>query len=97
MTISLPDPARKQSIASIKRYFDEELDQDIGELKAGLLLEPWAPSAVCAESDAAKTEKIAVSLRDIGGARCMKGSEVREENAIPRLAYHANECRQACV
>jgi len=39
MTISLPDPARKQSIASIKRYFDEELDQDIGELKAGLVLE----------------------------------------------------------
>ena len=39
MTISLPDPARKQSIASIKRYFAEQLDQDIGELKAGLLLE----------------------------------------------------------
>jgi uncharacterized protein (DUF2164 family) len=39
MTISLADDARKQSIASIKRYFAEELDQDIGELKAGLLLE----------------------------------------------------------
>ena len=39
MTISLPDHARKQSIASIKRYFAEELDQDIGDLKAGLLLE----------------------------------------------------------
>ena len=39
MTISLPDDARKQSIVSIKRYFAEELDQDIGELKAGLLLE----------------------------------------------------------
>jgi uncharacterized protein (DUF2164 family) len=39
MTISLPDDARKQSVASIKRYFAEELDQDIGELKAGLLLE----------------------------------------------------------
>lgn len=39
MTISLTDDARKQSIASIKRYFAEELDQDIGELKAGLLLE----------------------------------------------------------
>ena len=39
MTISLPDTARKQSIASIKRYFVEELDQDIGELKAGLLLD----------------------------------------------------------
>ena len=39
MSISLPDDARKQSIASIKRYFNEELDQDIGELKAGLLLD----------------------------------------------------------
>ena len=39
MTISLPDDVRKQSVASIKRYFAEELDQDIGELKAGLLLE----------------------------------------------------------
>jgi uncharacterized protein (DUF2164 family) len=39
MTVSLPDDARKQSIASIKRYFAEELGQDIGELKAGLLLD----------------------------------------------------------
>ncbi|HET7188483.1 MAG TPA: DUF2164 domain-containing protein [Gemmatimonadaceae bacterium] len=39
MTISLSDDARKQSIASIRRYFAEELDQDIGELKAGLLLD----------------------------------------------------------
>ena len=39
MTITLSDDARKQSIASIKRYFAEELEQDIGELKAGMLLE----------------------------------------------------------
>ena len=39
MTITLSDDARKQSIASIKRYFAEELEQDVGELKAGLLLE----------------------------------------------------------
>ena len=39
MTISLSDDARKHAIASIKRYFAEELDQDIGDLKAGLLLE----------------------------------------------------------
>jgi uncharacterized protein (DUF2164 family) len=39
MTISLPDDARKHSIASIKRYFAEELEQDIGDLKAGLLLD----------------------------------------------------------
>ena len=39
MTISLSDDVRKQAIASIKRYLAEELDQDVGELKAGLLLE----------------------------------------------------------
>ena len=39
MQIVLSDNARKQSIASIKRYFVEELDQEIGDLKAGLLLE----------------------------------------------------------
>jgi uncharacterized protein (DUF2164 family) len=39
MTIVLSDAARKQSIASIRRYFGEELEQEIGDLKAGLLLE----------------------------------------------------------
>jgi uncharacterized protein (DUF2164 family) len=39
MTISLSDDAKKQSIASIKRYFAEELDQDIGDLKAALVLD----------------------------------------------------------
>ena len=39
MTIAIPDGARKQSVASIKRYFAEELDQEIGDLQAGLLLD----------------------------------------------------------
>ena len=39
MTISISDSTRKQATASIKRYFAEELDQDIGDLKAGLVLE----------------------------------------------------------
>lgn len=39
MPIKLPDATVKQLQASIKRYFAEELDQDIGELKAGLLLD----------------------------------------------------------
>jgi uncharacterized protein (DUF2164 family) len=39
MPITLTDDARRHSIASIKRYFLEELDQDIGELKAGMVLE----------------------------------------------------------
>ena len=39
MSTKLTDEQRKQSIASIKRYLQEELDQEIGELKAGLLLD----------------------------------------------------------
>jgi uncharacterized protein (DUF2164 family) len=39
MKVLLPDDASKQAVASIKRYFAESLDQDIGELKATLLLE----------------------------------------------------------
>jgi uncharacterized protein (DUF2164 family) len=39
MTLQLSDTARAHAIASIKRYFAEELDQDVGELKAGLVLE----------------------------------------------------------
>jgi uncharacterized protein (DUF2164 family) len=39
MNISLSDEAAKQSVASIRRYFKDELDQDIGDLKAGLVLE----------------------------------------------------------
>lgn len=39
MEITLADDARSQSIASIKRYFDEELDQKVGDLQAGLLLD----------------------------------------------------------
>ena len=39
MAITLPPEIRKQAVASIRRYFDENLDQEIGDLKAGLLLD----------------------------------------------------------
>jgi len=39
VSIKLSDEQRKQSIASIKRYVAQELEQDIGDLKAGLLLD----------------------------------------------------------
>jgi uncharacterized protein (DUF2164 family) len=39
MTIKLQPDAQARFIASIKRYFAENLDEDIGELKASLLLE----------------------------------------------------------
>jgi len=37
--IALSDAARKQPVASLRRYFTEELDQDIGDLKASLMLD----------------------------------------------------------
>jgi uncharacterized protein (DUF2164 family) len=39
VSIKLSDEQRKQSIASIKRYLAQDLDQDVGDLKAGLLLD----------------------------------------------------------
>lgn len=37
--ISFPDEARKQAVASIQQYVADNLDEEIGELKAGLLLD----------------------------------------------------------
>jgi uncharacterized protein (DUF2164 family) len=39
MAIELSAETKKQLQASIKRYFIEYLDEDIGDLKAGLLLD----------------------------------------------------------
>jgi len=39
LTITISPEAKKQSIASIKRYFEELMDQEIGDLKANLLLD----------------------------------------------------------
>jgi uncharacterized protein (DUF2164 family) len=39
MAITLPPDAHKQAIASLKRYATENLDEELGDLKAGLLLE----------------------------------------------------------
>lgn len=38
MVIELPKQARADAIASIRRYFEENLAEPIGELAAGLLL-----------------------------------------------------------
>lgn len=37
--IPISDDARKRAIASIRRYFAENLDDEIGELKAALFLD----------------------------------------------------------
>lgn len=39
MAIELSKEARDRLIASIKRYFDEALELDVGDLKAALLLD----------------------------------------------------------
>ncbi len=37
--ITIPAAARPQAIASIKRFFDEHMDDSIGDLKAALVLD----------------------------------------------------------
>lgn len=37
--ITIPDHARKQAMASLKRYASENFDQEFGDLKADLLLD----------------------------------------------------------
>jgi uncharacterized protein (DUF2164 family) len=39
MAIEIPDETRRTLIASIRRYFAEEMDEEIGDLKASLLLD----------------------------------------------------------
>lgn len=39
VAITLSENAKKQVISSIKRYFDEKMDQDVGDLQADLLLD----------------------------------------------------------
>jgi uncharacterized protein (DUF2164 family) len=39
MPIPLPPDTRKQLVASLKRYAAEHLDDELGDLKAGLLLD----------------------------------------------------------
>lgn len=38
MPLEIPRDAREQAIASIERYFEQELDQRIGNIAAGALL-----------------------------------------------------------
>jgi len=37
--IELSENAREQAVASVRKYFKEELDQEIGELKASLVVD----------------------------------------------------------
>jgi uncharacterized protein (DUF2164 family) len=37
--VAISNEAKEQAVASIKRYFEEEMDRELGDLEAGLLLE----------------------------------------------------------
>ncbi|MFH1278604.1 MAG: DUF2164 domain-containing protein [Candidatus Eisenbacteria bacterium] len=39
MTLSIPEESKRQAVDSIKRYFEEKRDEEIGDLHAGLLLD----------------------------------------------------------
>lgn len=39
MTIKIPKETQKELVASIRRYFAENMDDEIGDLKASLLLD----------------------------------------------------------
>ena len=39
MKVELSDAARKQAVDSLRRYFAAEMDEEVGALKAGLLLD----------------------------------------------------------
>ena len=39
MPVTLPDEARQRAVQSLRRYADEELDLDLGDLAAGFLLD----------------------------------------------------------
>jgi uncharacterized protein (DUF2164 family) len=38
-TLSLPDLQRKQAVAALQQYCSDNMDEPIGDLKAGLLLD----------------------------------------------------------
>jgi len=38
-TVTVPDAAKKQAIAALQQYFADNIEEPIGDLKAGLLLD----------------------------------------------------------
>jgi uncharacterized protein (DUF2164 family) len=66
MAIKLSPETRKRLLASIKRYAAENLDEEMGDLKAGLFLEfclkeigPCVYNAAIADAQAYFTDRVA--------------------------------------
>ena len=87
MAIEMSEGARKQAVASIKRYVADEMDQEIGDLKAGLFLEfilkeiaPTVYNGAIADAQTYLRDRVA----DLDGA-C----------SVPEFAYWPGSVRRA--
>jgi uncharacterized protein (DUF2164 family) len=72
MTIKLADATRAQLLDSIKRFFSEELDEDIGDLKAALVLDYFAAEiapSVYNQALADAQTYIVAKAEDLGNVR----------------------------
>ena len=95
--IALDDETKQRSIASIKRYFKEELELDIGDLKAALILDyfvtehgPAIYNSAIADARAFFDERSADLLGDAGLRRMQRRRGIGDVEAAPRhLAYIA--------
>jgi uncharacterized protein (DUF2164 family) len=72
MTLNLADETQKRLVASIRRFFEEEMDEPIGELKALRVLDfcvrevaPSVYNQAIADAQAYLTDSVA----DLSGAR----------------------------
>jgi uncharacterized protein (DUF2164 family) len=72
MSLKLPDETERQLVSSIKRFFDEEMDEPVGDLKAlrvlDFCLREIAPSVynqAIADAQAYLTDSVA----DLSGTR----------------------------
>ena len=72
MTLKLADDTEKRLLESIKRFFDEEMDEPVGDLKATRLLDFFvreiAPS-VYNQAIADAQGYLTTSVADLSGAR----------------------------
>ena len=72
MTLKLADDTEKRLLESIKRFFDEEMDEPVGDLKATRVLDFFvreiAPS-VYNQAIADAQGYLTTSVADLGGAR----------------------------
>jgi uncharacterized protein (DUF2164 family) len=69
-TLDLPKPARGGAIASIQRYFQENMPEPIGDLPAGLLLDFFVEEigpAIYNQAIADAQARMALRVSDLGG------------------------------